>query len=67
MIEDSETMELQSVKSLYEKLKNSYFQNISTALLHGKMTPSEKDKIMNEFKEGNIQSLNIYHCNRSRS
>jgi len=57
MIEDSETMELQSVKSLYEKLKNSYFQNISTALLHGKMTPSEKDKIMNEFKEGNIKAL----------
>ena len=57
MIDDSETMELQSVKSLYEKLKNSYFQNISTALLHGKMTPSEKDEIMNEFKEGNIKAL----------
>lgn len=57
MIEESETMELQSVKSLYEKLKNSYFRNISTALLHGKMTPNEKDQIMNEFKEGNIKAL----------
>ena len=57
MIEESETMELQSVKTLYERLQNSYFQNISTGLLHGKMTPSEKNEIMNEFKSGNIKVL----------
>ncbi|NLZ49823.1 MAG: ATP-dependent DNA helicase RecG [Clostridiales bacterium] len=57
MIEESETLELHSVKSLYEKLKSSYFQNISTALLHGKMTANEKDEIMSEFKEGKIKAL----------
>jgi ATP-dependent DNA helicase RecG len=57
MIEESETLELRSVKSLYEELKDSYFRNISVALLHGKMTPYEKDGVMNAFKVGEIKVL----------
>ncbi|WP_163192615.1 ATP-dependent DNA helicase RecG [Clostridium thermarum] len=57
MIEDSENLELQSVKTLYDDLKKSYFKNIPVAVLHGKMTPSEKDATMADFKSGNTKAL----------
>ncbi|WP_139904524.1 ATP-dependent DNA helicase RecG [Clostridium thermarum] len=57
MIEDSENLELQSVKTLYDDLKKSYFKNIHVAVLHGKMTPSEKEATMADFKSGNTKAL----------
>ncbi|MDP4090809.1 MAG: helicase-related protein, partial [Bacillota bacterium] len=57
IIEDSETLQLQSVKSLYEQLKKNYFKDFEIALLHGKMNASEKDEIMVRFKKGEIKAL----------
>lgn len=57
IIEDSETMQLQSVKSLYDKLKENYFKDINIALLHGKMNAGEKEEIMTSFKKGDIKVL----------
>lgn len=57
IIEESETLQLQSVKALYELLKKNYFKNVEIALLHGKMSAAEKDEIMGNFKNGNIKVL----------
>lgn len=49
--------EVKAVKEEYEKLSKVIFPNLKVAMLHGKMKPAEKQKIMAEFKAGTIQIL----------
>ncbi|MBR6701117.1 MAG: ATP-dependent DNA helicase RecG, partial [Firmicutes bacterium] len=56
LIESSENMDVRSSEEVFEEAK-AYFGEYKTALLHGKMKQEEKDRIMNDFKEGNIQVL----------
>ncbi|MBP5580212.1 MAG: ATP-dependent DNA helicase RecG, partial [Ruminococcus sp.] len=56
MIEESES-ELFAVKTYAENAANGDLKGYSTALLHGKMKPSEKDKVMEKFRDGEIQVL----------
>ena len=56
MIEESES-ELFAVKTYTENAANGDLKGYSTALLHGKMKPSEKDKVMEKFRDGEIQVL----------
>lgn len=56
MIEESES-DLNSVKSYYELAEKNWLENYSIGILHGKMNPTEKESVMNEFKQGNIQAL----------
>ncbi|MFA6601645.1 MAG: ATP-dependent DNA helicase RecG [Candidatus Paceibacterota bacterium] len=46
-----------SVKSEALRLKKSVFPEYEIGLLHGKMKPDDKDKVMNDFKEGKIHIL----------
>lgn len=57
LIEDSETMDLNSVLTLYHRLQEEYFQDIPTAFLHGRMSAKEKDALMQQFVENTIQVL----------
>ena len=42
---------------IYENYKKNIFPNYRVEYLHGKMKPKEKDSIMEEFKNGNIDIL----------
>lgn len=57
LIEESETLDLNSVESLFEEFDKKIFKSYNVALLHGKMNPKEKDKIMEDFKDHKIQIL----------
>ena len=57
LVEDSEKLDLNSVESVYELYKNDYFKDYRVSFIHGKMNSKEKDKIMQEFKEGKIDIL----------
>jgi len=46
--------EIKSVKQEYEKLSKEVFPNLRLTMLHGKMKPAEKEKIMLDFKNGEI-------------
>ncbi len=50
-------LRLKSVKAEAERLKKDVFQDYEIGILHGKMTPSEKDKVMKEFSEHKIDVL----------
>ncbi len=52
MIEESEGSELSDVNSYYVKLSEIMPDNINIDILHGKMKPSEKNKVMERFKCG---------------
>ncbi|MFA5658859.1 MAG: helicase-related protein, partial [Oscillospiraceae bacterium] len=56
MIDENEN-ELHSVKSYAEMLGQSAFKGYSIGLLHGKLTASQKDKVMADFRDGKIQLL----------
>ncbi len=56
VIEESET-DMLAVKSYAEKVRAEDFSDYSVGLLHGKMKGTEKEQIMNQFKEKEIELL----------
>ena len=54
---ENETINIKAATEYYETLKEGEFSGYSVGLLHGKMRPKEKDKVMTEFKNGNLQLL----------
>lgn len=48
---------MQDVTSYVKKLEQYYGDRISVGLLHGKMRPAEKNKVMEAFVTGEIQVL----------
>jgi ATP-dependent DNA helicase RecG len=48
LIEESEVLDLKAATEMYEVLKKRY-ENYGVGLLHGKMTPDEKNDIMEKF------------------
>jgi ATP-dependent DNA helicase RecG len=56
--EDTENqMDIKAVKDEYEKLSKEVFPKLKIEMLHGKMTPKEKDKIMKDFKSKKFDIL----------
>lgn len=56
MIEDSDS-DLQAVKSYADRLRAKDFADYEVGLLHGKMRASEKNQVMERFKNGEIELL----------
>ena len=50
-------LNLKSVKVEAERLKKNVFQDYAIGVMHGKMTPTEKDKVMSLFSKGDIDIL----------
>lgn len=57
LIEENIDNEVKSVESEYKKLNNSIFKHRKIGLLHGKLKPEEKNKIMKNFSNGVIDIL----------
>jgi ATP-dependent DNA helicase RecG len=49
--------EVRAVKAEYERLSKIVFPDLSVAMLHGKMKPAEKTKVMADFKSGKTDIL----------
>ncbi|WII71669.1 ATP-dependent DNA helicase RecG [Bdellovibrio sp. 22V] len=56
LVEESEKIDLKDAVSEYEKLKEQ-FPQVKFGLLHGKMKPDEKDQVMTQFRNQEIQVL----------
>ncbi|MGA7701716.1 MAG: ATP-dependent DNA helicase RecG [Thermoguttaceae bacterium] len=57
LVEESEAVESASLAETYEKLANGELEAFRLGLLHGRMTPGEKDAVMADFRGGEIQTL----------
>src|SRR3989344_3115724 len=55
-IEDTDNL-MSAVKKEYKALSENIFSEFKVAMLHGKMLPKEKEKIMKAFRAGEIQIL----------
>ncbi|ACK42419.1 MULTISPECIES: ATP-dependent DNA helicase RecG [Dictyoglomus] len=56
LIEESEKLEAESAKKLYEELKK-FFPRFNIGLIHGLVPREERTRIMEEFQKGEIQIL----------
>jgi len=50
-------LDVKAVKQEYEKLTKEIFPDLKTGMLHGKMKTKEKEKVMKDFKEREIDIL----------
>ena len=57
MIEGEDTEEVENVYALQEKLEKAFGKISKIGIIHGKLEPKEKNKIMNEFETGKINIL----------
>lgn len=56
LIEESETLELETATDTAQALREA-LPDLSIALIHGRLKPAEKEKIMAAFKRGEVQLL----------
>ncbi|MBL7209334.1 MAG: ATP-dependent DNA helicase RecG [Dehalococcoidia bacterium] len=57
LIEESENIEAKAAVAEYQRLSNDVFPDLRLGLLHGRMSPSDKDGIMQSFRDGKIDIL----------
>ena len=57
LISENEDLNIISLEEVYKKLKKGLFKDINIGMIHGKMTPKEKEEIMESFSKGHIKVL----------
>ncbi len=57
LVEESEDLELKAATQEYERLRTEVFPERRVGLLHGKMAADEKDRVMRDFREGELDLL----------
>ena len=57
LIEDSEVIDLTTVNEIKRNIDLYFNKKIKSAIMHGKLSKADKDKIMNDFKAGKIDVL----------
>ena len=57
LIEESETLDLNAAMDLQRQLSKNLLKDYKVGLLHGKMSYGEKEQVMKDFNDGNIQVL----------
>ncbi len=57
LVEESENIEARAAVAEYEQLSSEVFRELRLGLLHGRMSASDKDAIMQSFRDGKIDIL----------
>ncbi len=57
LIEESESLSAKAATQEAEKLQEKIFPDLNVGLVHGKLAPAEKDKVMDDFRAGNYHIL----------
>lgn len=57
LIQESEVIDAKAAVEEYERLKTEVYPDLRVGLIHGKLRPAEKDAVMNDFRDHNIDIL----------
>lgn len=57
LIEESENSNMENINDLYQKMNKAFGKKYNIGVLHGKLKNAEKEQIMDDFKNNNIQIL----------
>lgn len=57
VIEESETQAMKAAEAMYQHLSQTVFPRLRIGLLHGRLSPDEKERTMASFKSGELNIL----------
>lgn len=57
LVEESESIEARAAVQEYQRLSEHVFPDLRMGLLHGRMSPAEKDRVMRSFRDGALDIL----------
>ncbi|NPV91384.1 MAG: ATP-dependent DNA helicase RecG [Firmicutes bacterium] len=57
LVEESETLDVEAATRLADELQDSVFPDTRVGLLHGRMKSDQKERVMNAFREGELDIL----------
>ena len=57
LVDESEAIESKAATEEYQRLSTDVFPDLSLGLLHGRMVSKEKDKVMRQFRDGELDIL----------
>ncbi len=57
LVEESEAIEAKAATAEYERLQREVFPDLRLGLLHGRMSPRDKDAVMTRFRDGELDIL----------
>ncbi|MEX0800483.1 MAG: ATP-dependent DNA helicase RecG [Dehalococcoidia bacterium] len=57
LVEESEAVAARAAVQEYERLSTEVFPELRMGLLHGRMTPGDKDSVMRSFRDGDLDVL----------
>ena len=57
LVEESEVIQARAAVAEYERLSGEVFPDLTLGLIHGRMSATEKDRVMHRFRSGELQVL----------
>ncbi|GAA0445538.1 ATP-dependent DNA helicase RecG [Lentibacillus halophilus] len=57
LIEESDKLDIQNAVDLYDHLEAFYQNRLTVGLMHGRLSPEEKEHVMKQFVDGDIHVL----------
>ncbi|NCJ06238.1 ATP-dependent DNA helicase RecG [Synechococcales cyanobacterium C] len=57
LVEESEKLDLRSAIAEHQRLQTTIFPNFAVGLLHGRMSATEKDGVITQFRQGELHLL----------
>ena len=57
LIDESEVIEAKAATDEYERLSSDVFSDLKLGLLHGRMAAKDKDRVMRQFRDGELDIL----------
>lgn len=57
LVQESEAIDAKAAVEEYERLRTQIYPDLRVGLIHGKLRPSEKDAVMNEFRDHEVDIL----------
>jgi ATP-dependent DNA helicase RecG len=57
LVDEAESVDAANVQATYDALRMGALANYRLGMLHGRMTPAEKDAVMTAFRAGRVQVL----------
>ncbi|MCH7651498.1 MAG: ATP-dependent DNA helicase RecG [Nitrospinae bacterium] len=57
LVDESEVIDSKAATEEYERLSTEVFPDLAVGLLHGRLSPKEKDRVMRKFRDGETDIL----------
>ena len=57
LVDESEVIDSKAATEEYERLSTEVFPDLAVGLLHGRLSPKEKDRVMRKFRDGDTDIL----------